>query len=247
MAKLGVVFSGGGARCAAQLGALKFFEEKNISFDAVSGASGGAIVGAYYAKGFKSEEILLKLKNIEYKKLIKLNLFKGSLFHLEKAREYLNKEFSYLNIEDLPKKLVVSVMDYKNGEIRYVENGNIASLLMASSALAPVFAPVKYMDDLFIDGGFGDNLPAAPLRGMCDKIIGINVNPVPKKIKNGLIANTKRALFLMFNANIKESKKLCDLYIECEQMQHFSIFDTKIFDEAFKIGYNEARKKEKLI
>lgn len=241
MFEKGIVFSGGGARCAAQLGALKFFEEQNISFGAVSGASGGAIVGAYYAKGFTSEEIFLKLKSIKYKELVKLNLFRGSLFHLEYAREYLDKDFAGASIEDLPNKFIACVVDYQSGEVKYIEEGNVASVLMASSALTPVFAPIKHMKNIFIDGGFGDNLPVAPLRKICKKIVGINVNPVSKTVRNTFVSNTKRALFLMFNANTKESKKLCDFYIECEKMKGLSIFDTKIFDGAFEIGYEEAK------
>ncbi|MGN1269324.1 MAG: patatin-like phospholipase family protein [Clostridia bacterium] len=42
---------------AAHIGALKAFEEENIEFDYVSGASSGSIVAALYASGYKADEI----------------------------------------------------------------------------------------------------------------------------------------------------------------------------------------------
>lgn len=45
----GLCFSGGGIKAAAHIGALKAFEEENIKFDCVSGASSGSIIATMYA------------------------------------------------------------------------------------------------------------------------------------------------------------------------------------------------------
>ena len=62
--KLGLVLSGGGARGAAHIGAIKAFEEFGISPTHVSGTSAGAIVGALYAAGIPWSEILNFFKTI---------------------------------------------------------------------------------------------------------------------------------------------------------------------------------------
>ena len=51
----GLALSGGGIKAAAHIGALKAFEEKNIKFDCVSGASSGSIIATMYALGYSSD------------------------------------------------------------------------------------------------------------------------------------------------------------------------------------------------
>ena len=55
---IGLALSGGGAKGFAHLGALQALEEKGIRPDIIAGTSAGAIVGAFYACGFKPKEIL---------------------------------------------------------------------------------------------------------------------------------------------------------------------------------------------
>lgn len=55
--KVGLVFSGGGAKGLAHIGVLKALEENNIPIDYITGTSMGAIVGAMYAAGYSPEEI----------------------------------------------------------------------------------------------------------------------------------------------------------------------------------------------
>ncbi len=55
--RIGVVLSGGGAKGAAHVGFLKALEELGVPIHAVSGASMGALVGAYYAAGWSPAEM----------------------------------------------------------------------------------------------------------------------------------------------------------------------------------------------
>lgn len=55
--KVGVVFSGGGAKGLAHIGTLKALEENNIPIDYITGTSMGAIVGAMYAAGYSPSQI----------------------------------------------------------------------------------------------------------------------------------------------------------------------------------------------
>lgn len=48
---IGLVLSGGGARGAAHIGAIKALEEHDIFPTHIAGTSAGAIVGALYAAG----------------------------------------------------------------------------------------------------------------------------------------------------------------------------------------------------
>lgn len=55
--KVGLVFSGGGAKGLAHIGVLKALEENNIPIDNIVGTSMGGVVGAMYAAGYSPEEI----------------------------------------------------------------------------------------------------------------------------------------------------------------------------------------------
>ncbi|MBE7177048.1 MAG: patatin-like phospholipase family protein [Mucilaginibacter polytrichastri] len=55
--KVGLVFSGGGAKGLAHIGVLKALEENNIPIDNIVGTSMGGVVGAMYAAGYSPDEI----------------------------------------------------------------------------------------------------------------------------------------------------------------------------------------------
>lgn len=55
--KVGLVFSGGGAKGLAHIGVLKALEENNIPVDYVVGTSMGGIIGGLYAAGYNPSEI----------------------------------------------------------------------------------------------------------------------------------------------------------------------------------------------
>ncbi|GAA3977964.1 patatin-like phospholipase family protein [Pedobacter ginsengiterrae] len=55
--KIGLVFSGGGAKGLAHIGTLKALEENHIPIDYITGTSMGGIVGAMYAAGYTPSQI----------------------------------------------------------------------------------------------------------------------------------------------------------------------------------------------
>lgn len=55
--KVGVVFGGGGAKGAAEVGVLKYIEEAGIPIDYIAGTSIGSIVGGLYACGYRSQDL----------------------------------------------------------------------------------------------------------------------------------------------------------------------------------------------
>lgn len=55
--KIGVAFSGGGAKGFAHVGVLKVLEEVGIPVDYITGTSMGSIIGGLYAIGYSVEEL----------------------------------------------------------------------------------------------------------------------------------------------------------------------------------------------
>ena len=242
MAKIGLALSGGGSRCFAQLGAMAYFEEKGIKVSAISGSSAGSIIAGLYASGMSVEDIYLKLKEIDYKSHLRYNIKNGSLYHLKEAIYNFQQIFGVKDIEDFKIPYYCCVTNYENGEVEYLNRGEMVTLMTASCSLVPLFAPIEYGDKIYIDGGYCDNLPTKPLAQICDHIIGINVNPISNYINYSFKSHLARSMFIMLNHNIKFGKKECDLFIEIKEMGRYSIFDLKNFELFFDFGYNEAKK-----
>ena len=55
--KIGLVLGGGGAKGAAEVGALKVIERAGLHVDYIAGTSIGAIVGSLYAAGYTATEL----------------------------------------------------------------------------------------------------------------------------------------------------------------------------------------------
>src|SRR5690625_2716965 len=68
--KIDGVFSGGGVKSYAFIGALKKIEEKSLSFERLAGTSAGAIIAALIAAEYEVEEIEHILSSLELKELL---------------------------------------------------------------------------------------------------------------------------------------------------------------------------------
>ncbi len=64
--KVGITLSEGGFRRIAHLGILQYLKETGIPLDAVSGASAGALIGAFTAEGYTPLEVLAFAKEEKF-------------------------------------------------------------------------------------------------------------------------------------------------------------------------------------
>jgi len=100
--KLGLALSGGGIKAYCEIGVFRVFEENEISFDAFSGTSMGAIIAAFMACGLSSkaiEERMLKLED----DIIKDKLF--TPLHIEFLPLVLKQTDGFINSEQFEKRL----------------------------------------------------------------------------------------------------------------------------------------------
>jgi len=238
--KAALALSGGGIRAVAHLGAVEVLQAEGIGIPAISGSSGGALVGALLCDGKSPAEIVDLIKEVRIWDLFGSS-GRGGVFALEKIRRILEERLSVSRIEELAVDFTVACTDLAAGEVCYFDKGPIAELCVASSSLVPVFSPIRYGDRLLADGGFMDNMPAAPLQKSGCPVVGINVNPVVRRSPERIVQTTVRALMLMMAANIEASKRFVDFYIEPEGCERINIFDLRRVDEAYEAGRNAAR------
>lgn len=80
MKTFGLVLSGGGVRALAHAGMLKALDEHHLRPAAISGTSGGALVGALYASGKTPEQLLDFFKQTPLFKFSMLSLGKNGAY-----------------------------------------------------------------------------------------------------------------------------------------------------------------------
>lgn len=236
--QVGIVFSGGGMPGIAVAGVYQAIYEEGFIPDFVGGTSIGAYIGAGVANGWDPSVIAKKLRLAFSVNPMKdftiptLSLLKGN-----RLRKVLHKIYKR-RIEDYAIPFLCIASDISTGEEVVLDRGDSCEVLMASSAIPGAFPPVKIGDNICVDGGILNNLPADVLiqRGV-KKIIAVDFESqlhdnvyLPNK-KNTLVSwfkqkkakpNSKkldiftiliRSGLMNSEARIGRVKQLCDCYI----------------------------------
>ena len=187
-----LVFEGGGAKGAYEVGVWDALDEEGIKINAVAGTSVGALNAAFVAMD-ELEEAKRLWREVKYSTVIDVdddmmsNLLKGkfrSLNLAETARSltdalvkggfdvnpllnFMNEHIDEKKVKESPRDMyfvTVSLTDRKEVVMRArdLEDGELTGMILASCYL-PVFRSMKLGGKRYIDGGFADNLPVLPL------------------------------------------------------------------------------------
>lgn len=239
----GLVLGGGGTRGFAHLGVIAALYEKGIKPDVISGASAGAIVGAFIAGGKSPEEILAIFKKGWFFKYTKLHLPIDGLLKLDGLKEIIQQEILVENIEELKIPFFVGISNLNKGTIEYKKSGLLGITVLASSSIPILFPPVIIDGDSYVDGGLLDNIPIAPIKNDCEQIIVSNISPInPRENMKNLVQIATRTFYMSVNANMKEVRKHATVFIEPEGIDKYDILLRTKADELFELGYNSAKK-----
>lgn len=239
--KVGIVFSGGGARGIAHLGLLKALEEFGIKASIVSGTSAGAIAGAFYAAGYSATEILTILKKGQIFSFSNLLIKRQGLFAMKGFHDIYLDCFPSNSFEDLNIPLYITATDILKGELVYFTSGNLSHAIMASSCMPLLFQPVNFNNTLYVDGGVINNFPIEPLLGQCDIIIGSYVNSIKKEVDKVSMNNIlDRCFHLAMKSSVEQKTHSCHLYFEPPNMSQYSLYNLKNADEIFRYSYQYA-------
>jgi NTE family protein len=239
---IALVLSGGAARCIAQLGFLQAMDESGLKPAAISGVSGGAIVGAFYCNGFSPAEILLLLKKTSILKMFSPTWGTGIL-KLDNAEDILQQYLKIKDFKSLKTQLFITACDIHNALNVVFSEGDIIKPLIASCSIPPVFKPMEYMEMKLVDGGILNNLPVEPVKNF-SKIIGINVNVIDTSAQiDSFALYSERVVDLIVTNNIRESIEHCHHFLQAPEMSRFHITDIGKADEMFAVGYDYMKEK----
>ncbi|HCM76944.1 MAG TPA: patatin [Cytophagales bacterium] len=242
--KIGLVLSGGGVRGVAHVGVLKVLEEVGIKISHLSGASAGSIVGALYAAGHSPDTILEFFKKTSIFSISNYAIFKPGIIDTSKLIAVFKKYLEDDSYESLQKKLYIVATDIENAQSKIFSEGPVIQTILASSAFPMVFTPVNIDGILYSDGGIMNNFPIEPLEGVCDKIIGVYVNPIDTVKKNDLnssLSIMQRAYHLSIGASSLRKYELFDVLIAPRGLSKYDTFSMSHIDEIYEIGYEAAQ------
>lgn len=242
MKTVGLALSGGGARGFAHLGIVKALREFGITPSIISGASAGAMMGAFLADGHSPEEILEISKKAEIFKLSHMLWRKNGFFEMKAIEDIYLQHFPHNCFENLQIPLHIATTDIVKGESVYFSTGtNLAKSIMASSCIPVLFEPVELEGRLLLDGGILNNFPVEPLVGKCDKIIGISVNSLSQNIEHIQMKDmVDRSCHIALKDAVVAKATLCDLFIEPPDMSRFGVLDIELADDIFGFSYSYA-------
>jgi NTE family protein len=179
--QIGLALSGGGVRGLAHIGVLKVLERESIPIHILTGTSMGGFIGASYAAGLSARELeseALRLSNIrQLLPLLDLSTPRRGLFQRSRLLEYIAQLFGERTFDQLRMTVALVAVDIEMGERVVLNEGSVLEAIRATSAVPGLFPPVKRGDQLLVDGGVLDNLPADAARELgADKVIAVDVS-----------------------------------------------------------------------
>ena len=161
-----VVFSGGGARALAHIGAVQALEENGIPIDAVAGTSMGALIAALVAQGVKASEIHDRMRRylVDNNPIGEYTLPLVSLVRGRKLTSMFKEACDGANVEDLWKTFFCVSTDLTTNAAVVHQSGPLWRALRASSAIPGLLPPVTGDGQVLVDGAIVDNMPTAAMR-----------------------------------------------------------------------------------
>jgi len=238
--KITLSLSGGGLRGAAHVGVIKFLEEQGVEVTAVAGSSAGAIVGLFLASGYSSNKMYKFLKNLERRDLFALSSSTG-IFSMKRLEDKLRESVLISDYSELNIPCYTCVTDINNGEYHYINSGDPISYTIASSTITPLFEVKEVDNELYIDGGFSDNLPVRPLKKYREKNLSININPLRGEDLDSFKSLLIRSILIMIRSNSMSAKRLSDAYLEIKGVANMHLFNFSEIESAYQFGYNEIK------
>ena len=272
--KVALVLGGGGAKGAAEVGALKVIEQVGVPIDYIVGTSIGSIIGGLYSIGYRADDLDSLFVNQNWLKLFNDGRVHGQgRLHevrgpgLMKGRgviQFLDTLISRrpqakalpgypdsIDFNHLPIPYRAVACDINTGKTAVLASGSLSMSMRASMAIPGAFKPVRRDSLLMLDGGLVNNLPVDVARAMgADYVIAIdltqNKHPdfEPKSIRKSMPKVTKWLRSRPDFVNYNRNRAQADVYIN-PTLKGYNVMSFKPKAIRAMIGLGEQAAKEK--
>jgi len=273
--KVALVLGGGGAKGAAEVGALKVIEQVGVPIDYIVGTSIGSIIGGLYSIGYRADDLDSLFVNQNWLKLFNDGRVHGQgRLHevrgpgLMKGRgviQFLDTLISRrpqakalpgypdsIDFNHLPIPYRAVACDINTGNTAVLASGSLSMSMRASMAIPGAFKPVRRDSLLMLDGGLVNNLPVDVARAMgADYVIAIdltqNKHPdfKPKTIRKSMPKVTKWLRSRPDFVNYNRNRTQADVYIN-PTLKGYNVMSFKPKAIRAMIGLGEQAAKEKV-
>jgi len=216
MARVIVVFGGGGLKGLAHVGAWRALREAGVEVTELIGTSIGALVAASIGAGATVDELEERALGLARRDIVSINrwalLVNGvrqpSLFRDEAFREYIADVLPVSRFDEMGLPMSANAVDLESGEEVWFGSGGrmdvpVADAVYASCALPVFYPPAEIGGRYYVDGGVAESLPVkrAADRG-AGLVIAVDVaagavKPAGETISKGMIAISHRSYDIM--------------------------------------------------
>lgn len=244
-----LVLGGGGAKAFAHLGVLEVLEENNIKIDLIVGTSAGSGIGALYADSKDIKLVKEKIMNLNKWEVLDVSIVNGmrgfvGLFGVvsgDKMQHFFYNHLKAQDFKDLKIPLVVVAADIDTGEAVVLDSGSLPPAIVASSAIPPIFSPLKLYGKNLVDGGAIYPVPVAIAKKYNPKII-ISVNicsPVDREKPFNMIDVTYRSFWIGYYELCKMQSEQAHINIHPDTMG-YGVFEDGNGEEVYLRGRKAA-------
>jgi EmrB/QacA subfamily drug resistance transporter len=245
---IGLVLSGGGARCFTHIGVIEELHDAGVRIDRIGGTSMGAFIGALLAQGMVPEEI----DAVCYEEWVRHNPVgdyrpsRTSLLRGERARVMLERNLPG-SIEDLTRGFFCATVDLITARPIHHRRGLLAPSVGASMALPIFVAPVVLDGRLLLDGGLMDNLPTEAMASESGgPIIAVDVSePSVRSLPPGVepevpsLMETLYKVMLLSESDDRRRRSFADVIVRPD-FEGVGILEFHMLDRMREVGRRAA-------
>lgn len=186
---LAVVLSGGGAKTAAHVGAVRALEEHGVRPSRFVGTSMGAVVGAAFASGMTYDDVLQRVLTLSRRDIARVSWtllmgpYASSLLQPERLRRTIEFLVPARRFSQLATPLTVTAVDAATGELVLFGDGgdsraSLVDALTAACSLPVFYPPTRLRGRELVDGGVRSVLPLGVAAAFEPRLmIGVRVGP----------------------------------------------------------------------
>ncbi len=246
-----IALGGGGSKGFVHLGVLEVLEEYGIPIDLIVGTSAGSIMGALYADYADSQLLKENVLHISKWDILDVSLFDSLHFFIDVRgpvqgfylEEFIVKNLTVNNMEDLKIPFVAVATDLENDRPIAISSGPVAVAVHASSAIPPVFTPVKEYGMFLVDGGVVEPVPVATARQYNPKVlISVDIStPGDDLPLNNMWDVSNKSLYVSYYALSRLQSLTSDVSIH-PNLNGFGMFDDAHNQKLYEIGRQETLK-----
>lgn len=239
---LGLALGGGGQRGMAHIGVLAALAEESIFPDAIAGTSVGALVGALAAFEVPHADFYAYAMGMNWLSITKPVLSRYGLVSNDRLSRIIKHFIGTKKIEEAPIPLSVVTTDIATGEEIVIEEGDVASAVVASSCIPGIFTPVTLGGRMLVDGGFSEVVPVMPLKKRGAAVVAaVDIMTMGTlKKPEGIIETISNAMTILLRKSSGQMLAQADIIIKPDiehKLQTFIRTDKKHLQRMYDAGY----------